>query len=163
MYFFLYNGAKKEEKTPCFGLFPHRYYKDNTFSREMQIELTFRNSLRNVKRRLLHTWGFVMYYITRRCSGVVMERRKSTPDASSSVLVACVCPLSAPSSFLLLWLEYLPILLGICFKVLQKLWPCVRPLVFLFYLCRIQAQVCLRGVRRHCFPHVDGQADIPVG
>ena len=28
-----------------------------------------------------------MYYITRRCSGVAMERRKSTPDASPSVLV----------------------------------------------------------------------------
>ena len=80
----------------------------------MQIDLTFRNSPRNVKRRLLHTWGFVMYYITRRCSGVAMERRKSTPNASPSVLVMCVCPLSAPSSFLLLWLEYLPILLGIC-------------------------------------------------
>ena len=45
MYFFLYNGAKKEEKTPCLGLFPLRYYKDNIFFREMQIDLTFHNNL----------------------------------------------------------------------------------------------------------------------
>ena len=31
----------------------------------MQIALTFRNNLRNVKRRVLHTRGFAMYYITR--------------------------------------------------------------------------------------------------
>ena len=45
MYFFLYIGQKKEERTPCLGLFPLRYYKDNIFFREMQIALTFRNSL----------------------------------------------------------------------------------------------------------------------
>ena len=32
----------------------------------MQIHLTYRNSLRNVKRRVLHTRGLAMYYITRR-------------------------------------------------------------------------------------------------
>ena len=114
MYFFPYFVQKKEDRTLCLALSPLRQYNTNTFSREMQIDLIFRNSPRNVKRRVLHTWGFVMYYITRRCSGVAMERRKSTPDTSPSVLVACVCPLSAPSSFLPLWLEYLPILLGIC-------------------------------------------------
>ena len=31
----------------------------------MQIVLTFRNNLRNVKRRVLHTRGSAMYYITR--------------------------------------------------------------------------------------------------
>ena len=31
----------------------------------MQIHLTYRNSLRNVKRRVLHTWGLAMCYITR--------------------------------------------------------------------------------------------------
>ena len=65
MFFFLYIGQKKEEKAPCLGLSPLRYYKDNTFSREMQVALTFRNTLRNVKRRVLHTRGFAMYYITR--------------------------------------------------------------------------------------------------
>ena len=40
-------------------------YKDNTFSAEMQIVLTYRNILRNVKRRVLHTRGFRMCYITR--------------------------------------------------------------------------------------------------
>ena len=40
-------------------------YKDNTFSAEMQIDLTFRNNLRNVKRRVLHTRAAAMYYITR--------------------------------------------------------------------------------------------------
>ena len=32
----------------------------------MQIHLTYRNTLRNVKRRVLHTRAFAMYYITRR-------------------------------------------------------------------------------------------------
>ena len=32
----------------------------------MQIHLTYRNTLRNVKRRVLHTQGLAMYYITRR-------------------------------------------------------------------------------------------------
>ena len=32
----------------------------------MQIHLTYRNTLRNVKRRVLHTLGLAMYYITRR-------------------------------------------------------------------------------------------------
>ena len=32
----------------------------------MQIQLTYRNTLRNVKRRVLHTQGLAMYYITRR-------------------------------------------------------------------------------------------------
>ena len=58
-------GAKKEERTPCLGLFPLRYYKDNTFLREMQIALTFRNIPSNVKRRVLHKRGSPMYYITR--------------------------------------------------------------------------------------------------
>ena len=40
-------------------------YKDNTFSAEMQIVLTYRNILRNVKRRVLHTRASAMYYITR--------------------------------------------------------------------------------------------------
>ena len=31
----------------------------------MQIHLTYRNSLRNVKRRVLHNLAFAMYYITR--------------------------------------------------------------------------------------------------
>ncbi|MGM9696223.1 MAG: hypothetical protein ACI3X8_05055, partial [Alloprevotella sp.] len=58
-------GPKKEERTLCLGLFPLRYYKDNTFSREKQIALTFRNNPRNVKRRVLHTRGVAMCYITR--------------------------------------------------------------------------------------------------
>ena len=57
--------AKKEERTPCLGLFPLRQYKDNIFFCEMQIALTVRNTLRNVKRRVLHTRGFAMCYITR--------------------------------------------------------------------------------------------------
>ena len=35
----------------------------------MQIHLTYRNSLRNVKRRVLHTRASVMYYITRASFG----------------------------------------------------------------------------------------------
>ena len=74
---------KKEEKAPCLGLFPLRLYKDNTFSREMQIVLTFRNNPRNVKRRVLHKTGSAVCYITRafrflgfRCGQGVYPHRK---------------------------------------------------------------------------------------
>ena len=60
---------KKRRKPFVYGLSPLRYYKDNTFLREMQIHLTYCNTLRNVKRRVLHTWGLAMCYITRRPAG----------------------------------------------------------------------------------------------
>ena len=41
--------AKKEEKAPCLGLSPLRQYKDNTFFREIQIALTFRNTSEMLK------------------------------------------------------------------------------------------------------------------
>ena len=51
----------------------------------MQIHLTYRNSLRNVKRRVLHNLGLAMYYITRpgslrangRCAPTVATRHRS--------------------------------------------------------------------------------------
>ena len=58
--------AEKKEKTRINGLSPLRQDKDTTFSREIQIDLTYRNTLRNVKRRVLHTLGSAMCYITRR-------------------------------------------------------------------------------------------------
>ena len=45
--------------------FSSSLYKDTTFSAEIQIELTYRNTLSNVKRRVLHKRGSRMYYITR--------------------------------------------------------------------------------------------------
>ena len=56
---------KKRRKPFVYGLSPLRQYKDNTFFAEKQIHLTYRNSLRNVKRRVLHNLAFAMYYITR--------------------------------------------------------------------------------------------------
>ena len=43
--------AKKAEKVPCLGLSPLRSYKDNTFFREIQIALTYRNTLEMLKTR----------------------------------------------------------------------------------------------------------------
>ena len=64
MFFPLYNGLKKRREPCVLGLSPLCYYKDTTFSAEIQIALTYRNSLRNVKRRVLHTRAPAMYYIT---------------------------------------------------------------------------------------------------
>ena len=53
-----------------FGLSPLRCYKDNTFSREIQIALTFRNTPRNVKMqrfaaaslaRVLSLWAHIFW------------------------------------------------------------------------------------------------------
>ena len=41
--------AKKKEKAPCLGLSPLRQYKDNTFFREIQITLTYRNTSEMLK------------------------------------------------------------------------------------------------------------------
>ena len=79
MVFLAHFPQKKRRKPFVYGLSPLRQYKDNTFLREMQIHLTYRNSLRNVKRRVLHNLAFAMYYITRlgsqrangRCSTLV--------------------------------------------------------------------------------------------
>ena len=50
----------------------------------MQIYLTYRNSLRNVKRRVLHTRGFAMCYITRHALAVQISRVVYTlPDRES--------------------------------------------------------------------------------
>ena len=46
--------AKKEEKAPCLGRSPLRYYKDNTFFREIQIALTYRNTS-----EMLKSWFFM--------------------------------------------------------------------------------------------------------
>ena len=95
MYFCLYNGQKKRRKTPCLGLSPLRQYKDNTFSREMQIALTFRNNPRNVKRRVLHKTGFAMYYITRRTFGVflgALHAHRCTQMHIDFVIVAIFFP-----------------------------------------------------------------------
>ena len=63
---FLAIFRKKKRRTPlCLGHSPLRQDKDNTFSFEIQISLTYRNNFRNVKRRVLHTRGFAMCYITR--------------------------------------------------------------------------------------------------
>ena len=40
---------KKRRKPRPYGLSPLRWYKDNTFSAEIQIELTFRNTLPSIK------------------------------------------------------------------------------------------------------------------
>ena len=50
--------------------------KDNTFFRKMQIHLTYRNTLRNVKRRVLHNLGFAKCYITRRAPKADIRRRE---------------------------------------------------------------------------------------
>ena len=84
MFFPLYNGLKKRREPCVLGLSPLCYYKDTTFSAEIQIALTYRNSLRNVKRRVLHTRGFAMCYITRdRFSGGLLLARK--PPAAHCV------------------------------------------------------------------------------
>ena len=44
-----YFGKKKRRKPRVYGLSPLRWYKDNTFSARIQIALTFRNTLANVK------------------------------------------------------------------------------------------------------------------
>ena len=58
-------GEQKEEKTLYLRVLSSSLYKDNTFSAEMQIVLTYRNILRNVKRLVLHTRASAMCYITR--------------------------------------------------------------------------------------------------
>ena len=65
MVFLAHFPQKKRRKPFVYGLSPLRQYKDNTFFVEKQIHLTYRNSLRNVKRRVLHNLAFAMYYITR--------------------------------------------------------------------------------------------------
>ena len=47
----------------------------------MQIDLTFRNTLRNVKRRVLHTRGLAMYYITRAEVGAPLRPSCRLPSA----------------------------------------------------------------------------------
>ena len=47
----------------------------------MQIALTFRNNLWNVKRRVLHTRGFAMYYITRAEVGAPLRPSCRLPSA----------------------------------------------------------------------------------
>ena len=69
MVFWALFPQKKRRKPFVYGHSPLRQDKDNTFSAEIQIALTYRNTLRNVKRRLLHTLGFDMYYITRASLG----------------------------------------------------------------------------------------------
>ena len=61
-----YMGQKKRRKPLVWGSLLFASTKIINFSREMQIALTFRNVLRNVKRRVLHTLGLWMCYITRR-------------------------------------------------------------------------------------------------
>ena len=65
MVFWALFPQKKRRKPFVYGHSPLRQDKDNTFSAEIQISLTYRNSFRNVKRRVLHTRGFAMCYITR--------------------------------------------------------------------------------------------------
>ena len=67
---------KKRRKPFVYGRSPLRQYKDNTFFRKMQIHLTYRNTLRNVKRRVLHNLGFAKCYITRRAPKADIRRRE---------------------------------------------------------------------------------------
>ena len=65
MVFWALFPQKKRRKPFVYGHSPLRQDKDNTFFAEIQIALTYCNTLRNVKRRVLHTRGFAMCYITR--------------------------------------------------------------------------------------------------
>ena len=62
MFFPLYNGLKKRREPCVLGLSPLCYYKDTTFSAEIQIALTYRNSLRNVKIKLFSRKNFNFFY-----------------------------------------------------------------------------------------------------
>ena len=61
-----FSGQKKRREPQCLGLSPLRYYKDNTFSTETQIALTFRNTLQLLKYSDLQQTGSGVLYITRR-------------------------------------------------------------------------------------------------
>ena len=80
MVFWALFPQKKRRKPFVYGHSPLHKYKDNTFSAEIQIALTYRNTLRNVKRRVLHTRGFARCYITRPSFG------RCAPLASSEAL-----------------------------------------------------------------------------
>ena len=79
---------KKEEKTQCLQALSSSLYKYTTFFAEIQIALTFRNSPRNVKRRVLHKRASGMCYITRRFN------ESTIPNVSSALLpLPKWCPL----------------------------------------------------------------------
>ena len=89
--------AKKEEKTPVCGLSPLRQDKDTTFSREIQIALTSRNTLRNVKMQRFAAdgvWRVVYYEAARsgeKCTAlcfckVCVQRQFSLVNCSVCVL-----------------------------------------------------------------------------
>ena len=59
------SGHKKRRKPCVYGLSPLCYYKDNTFSRETQILLTFRNTVQLLKCSDLQQTGMELYYLTR--------------------------------------------------------------------------------------------------
>ena len=56
---------KKRREPFVYGLSPLRCYKDNTFSREMQIALTFEYKSEMLKCSDLQQTGSNLYYITR--------------------------------------------------------------------------------------------------
>ena len=59
--------GKKEEKTLCLRAFSSSLYKDTTFFCEIQMTLTFRNNLSNVKmqRFAAARFCYVLYYEAR--------------------------------------------------------------------------------------------------
>ena len=57
------------------GLSPRRYYKDNIFSREIQIALTLEYKSEMLKCSDLQQRGSAMFYITRRAPKASIRKR----------------------------------------------------------------------------------------
>ena len=89
MVFLPFFPRKKRRKPSVYGPSPLRQYKDTTISREIQIALTYRNNLRNVKRRVLHTRGSPLYYITRELRSLVSGCPFWGRNSNSAPLRAC--------------------------------------------------------------------------
>ena len=90
-------SGKKEERTQCLRALSSSQYKYTTFSREIQIALTFRNNRRNVKmQRFAADGGWQVLYYEGLVSAALLpclSRYIRLPSFIVSVLVPTAGPL----------------------------------------------------------------------